>query len=203
MATFLDIGLLQHVNIIFPFILVWVVTYSILQWREVFGKNQQNMHAMIAAVVGFMTLFSPPVTAIIQYMSPWFAMLLIFSMFVILFLKFFGVSDKAITAAFETSPDARFLTYWILVISLIVLAGAFGKVFFAGESVYVGGNSLITPVITPANYTAGDVATASGEANFAATLFHPKVLGMLFIMIIAAFTIKLLSGDVIEMPKGK
>ncbi len=201
MPTFLDIGLLNYVQVLFPFILVWVVVYSILQWREVLGKNQ-SLHAIIALVLAIMTALSKPVVALIQYMAPWFAMLLIFSLFIILFLKFFGVSDSAIKDAFEKSDDARFLTYWIIVISVIVFAGAVGKVFFAGESVYVGGQTgTVLQSVASGNASYLGVATASGEANFAATLFHPKVLGMLFIMVVAAFTIKLLSGDVIPAVK--
>ncbi|MFA5142147.1 MAG: hypothetical protein WC471_04215 [Candidatus Woesearchaeota archaeon] len=203
MATFLDIGILKYVQVLFPFILVWAVTYSALQWREVLGKNQ-SLHSIIALVVALLTVLSPQATAVIQYMSPWFAMMLIFAMFFLIFLKFFGVSEGAITRAFETSDDARFLTYWILVISIIILAGAIGKVFFGGSSVYVGSSGTVLPIITPstaANYTDEyGVATASGEVNFAATIFHPKVLGMLLVLIIAAFTIKLLAGDVI-LPK--
>ncbi len=201
MPTFLDIGLLNYVQVIFPFILVWVVVYSVLQWREVLGKNQ-SLHSIIALVLAIMTVLSQPVVALIQYMAPWFVMLLVLSLFIILFLRFFGVSDSAIKDAFEKSDDARFLTYWIIVISVIVFAGAVGKVFFAGQSVYVGGETgAVLDSVYAGNTSALNVATASGEANFAATLFHPKVLGMLFILIVAAFTIKLLSGDVIPAVK--
>src|SRR3989338_10653877 len=88
MPTFLDLGLLEYVQIIFPFILIWVVTYSVLEWREILGKNR-NLHAIIAFVLAMMSLFSPPVIAIIKYMTPWFSMLLVFSLFFFIFFYFF------------------------------------------------------------------------------------------------------------------
>lgn len=201
MATFLDIGLLEYVKVLFPFILVWAVVYAILEWRQIFGKNT-GLHSVIALVLAILTVLSDPVVQIIENMTPWFAMLLIFSVFIILFLKFFGVSDEAIKFAFEKSSDARVLVYWVVVVSIIVLAASFGSVFFSGTSVYVGGDG-VSPgesVIESVDSGSSDygVATSSGQVNFAATLFHPKVLGMLLILIIAALTIKLLAGEIVS-----
>lgn len=202
MPTFLDLGLLEHVRIIFPFLFVWVVTYSLLEWREILGKNQ-SLHSVIAFIVALMTLFAPPVVAIIQYMIPWYAMLLIFSLFLILFYRLFGVPDDKITDIFLKSEYKVVATYWVILVSLAVLGLAVGQVFFAGSSVYVGdgqqqglAESLVT-TITGENIEPG-VATSRGDVNFIATIFHPKVLGMIFVLIVAAIAIKLLAGDPIK-----
>jgi len=200
MPTFLDLGLLEYVQIIFPFILIWVVTYSVLEWREILGKNR-NLHAIIAFVLAMMSLFSPPVIAIVKYMTPWFSMLLIFALFLLMFFKFFGIGDEAITKFFLEGEYRYVVNYWILLTSLLVLGLAIGQVFFAGPSVYVGdgqqpglSDSLISSITGVQNVEPG-VATSRGDVNLIATIFHPKVLGMIFILIISALTIKLLAGE--------
>ncbi len=205
MPTFLDLGLLKHVEIIFPFILVWVIVYSILQWRKVLGDNQ-SLNSIVAFVVALMTLFAPPVILIIKYMTPWFAMLLIFAVFMILFFRFFGVSEDAVANIFLKSEYSVVASYWILVMSLLVLGLAIGQVFFSGTSVYVGEGEAVSPAESLITAISGEdsadisVASGRGDVNFAATIFHPKVLGMLFVLVIASLAIKLLAGDVI-MPK--
>jgi len=203
MATFIDIGLLQYVKIVFPFILVWAVTYSILEWRKVLGESQ-NMHSIVAFVVAMLTIISGPAVQIIELMIPWFGLILIVSVFMIMFFKFFGVTDSAIGKLFMDSGDSRLLVYWVVLLTGLVLVAAIGQVFFAGSSVYVEGGPGVGESILTATGGSSDnfgVATGSGQANLLATVFHPKVLGMVFVLLLATFTIKLLAGDVILAKK--
>ncbi|MBT5342288.1 hypothetical protein HOL59_01770, partial [Candidatus Woesearchaeota archaeon] len=80
--------------------------------------------------------------------------------------------------------------YWaILGIALVILLAALGnvlgqsfteKAFEAGQNVTVTGSS--------------GVASSSFEGSVTATLFHPKVLGMMIMFAIAVFAVALLSG---------
>ncbi|MEK6849133.1 MAG: hypothetical protein AABY01_01035, partial [Nanoarchaeota archaeon] len=84
MATPLDLGLLANVGVIFPFLLVLVFSYAILSKIQIFGKDQNGLNAFISFVLAVITLFSPIATKTIAVMAPWFVLLFIFMIFLLI-----------------------------------------------------------------------------------------------------------------------
>ena len=188
MATFLDIGILKSVGDIFPMLLVFLVVFGVLTYTKTFKENK-GLQAMISFVLAIMVLFVPNLVDVIKLMSPWFTVMIIFIVFILLLYKMFGASDEMIKDIL--SPKKSTVVTWILVISAIILIGSLGKVYFSGSPTsgtnvtYVNG-SLVTTGNTG----------ATGQGAFWATLFHPKVLGMLMVLIIATFAIVTLTVEV-------
>ena len=187
MATFLDVSLIKGFSFIFPFLLVWSVVYAILEHRQVFGSRKE-LHAIIAFVSAMLVAITQPAVEIISIMTPWFIILLIVLMLMILFFKFLGVKDEDITAVVR-NPDNSVITWWFIIVSLIIFAAAVGKVFF-GAALPTGEQITGTTEIA----TTASGFTGAGEEAFLKTLFHPKVLGLIFIFVIASLSIHLLSG---------
>ena len=190
MATFLDVTLLKHFSSIFPLLLVWAIMFGVLEYLKPFGEKKEGLYGLISMVIAVMFLLSKTAMDLIKYMAPWFIILLIFLMFMLLIFRFLGVKESEIAGVFKNRKDKAPI-YWVIIFSALVFVAALGKVFFSGEGpltqIFTQGPTL------PANATAGGVAVA-GEAAFWATIFHPKVLGIVFVLIVAIFAIKLLAG---------
>src|SRR3989344_2831755 len=122
MVTPLDsaTGFLQQFDFIFPMILVFAVVYGLLSWSKLLGENK-GIHAAIALVLSFMVLFSKTAVQIINYMSPWFILVFLLILFMLMAFKFLGASDKDIASALTTDKT---IIYWIIIISVIIFLAA-------------------------------------------------------------------------------
>ena len=166
MATFLDIAGLQQFSSIFVFIFVWLVVYAVLAFSKILGENKA-INVIIGLVVGIFVLFSPIATGVIEYIAPWFAVIFIFVIFVTIALKLFGASGA------ESLGSLRTVTFVVIILVLVV-----GALSYVRQQVTVP----------------GDNETSIDYSKTTTILFHPKILGIIFVMIIAVFTIVLLAG---------
>ncbi|MBD3310820.1 hypothetical protein GF351_06400 [Candidatus Woesearchaeota archaeon] len=173
MATPLDIGLLQNFSIIFPFLLVVIVVFGILSYSKLFGENAV-VHGVIAIVLGVMVLFSGIAVKTINRMAPWFVLVFIFFMFLMIAYMMFGTSQAEV-ASWITSPGGFYL---ILTVVLIIGIGSLASVYFEQEESLPG----------------DDAEAGEAESDFWNTIFHPKVLGMALILLIGLFTIQKLAS---------
>jgi len=184
MVTVLDTGLIQSFDIIFPFILVWAIIFALLHKTQVIGSDKAlGINAAIATAVAFMVLLSRTVIDLINFMLPWFTIAIIFFVLLILIFKTFGLKDATLEKALHKEQ-----VYWsILGIVLLIMIAGLGSVF--GQSLLEQTEGVDTAVLEE-----GGVSTGDFQANIFATLFHPKVLGLIIIFTIAIFAVALLSG---------
>jgi len=184
MASVLDIGLLDKFSFLFTMLLIVVIVYGILESIKLFG-DRQGLHIMFAFLVGVLLLLVPSVNQVISIITPWFILLFIFILLLVVAYKMLGATDADIRNAMSTNKS---IVYWILIFAVIFLLGGLGKVFFSGGDNAVGVTANETGVTT-----AGEIGQ-TGVGAFYATLFHPKVLGLIFLLLIGVFTITTLSS---------
>jgi hypothetical protein len=187
MATPLDIGLLQNVSIIFPFLLVLVLVYALLSITKIFGAENKGLYAFIAFLLAVSTLFSPVVTQTINLMAPWFVLLFIFSIFLLIGFQIFGVEQKTIVGLITGAKHGDTFFYWVLTLVLIIALGSLSAVIsnqHGFKSLSTGDNTTV-------------VQQGGESTGFFGVLFNPKVLGMVLLLMIAMFTVRNLasSGD--------
>ncbi|OIO65713.1 hypothetical protein AUJ68_02270 [Candidatus Woesearchaeota archaeon CG1_02_57_44] len=148
---------------------------------------------VIAAVVAFFTLYSPTVVGTITNMAPWFVMILMFFVFLIITYNLLGVEMDWIGQHVTATSGLKWAVFIIAVILFIMsISGSVGPKLAKGE--VSGTSDNIGSVI----YNDGTVATTQSQdfsQNVYAFFFHPKVLGMLFIMILAIATVGLMSSQ--------
>jgi hypothetical protein len=166
MATFLDIAALEQFSIIFVFIFVWLAVYAILTYAKILGDNKA-INIIIGLAVALLVLFSPIATGTIEYIAPWFAVVFVFVIFATMALKMFGATGV------ESLGSLRLVTVIVIVIIMVV-----------------GALSYIRQQIT----VPGENETSIDYGKTTTILFHPKVLGIMFVMIIAIFTVVLMAG---------
>jgi len=174
MVTF-DVGLIENFSMIFTFLFFFVTIYAVLSFGKIFGENK-GLQALIALVLSFFSILSPNLIKLITTIAPAFVLVMVFLMFLFMLYKMFGVEDNWISKAVVGEEGAAY--YWILIVSIIII--------LAGAAV-VWGPSL--------PYTQGNVSGEPGTitGNIATVFFHPKVLGFLFLLLIAVFTIWLIT----------
>lgn len=179
MATFLDASLLTLLAPVFALIFVFLIVYVVLQGSKMLGDNK-GIHALLALTVAFFVALSPKITNVIIFMSPWFVIMIVFLVFLFVIGKFAGFTEDNIITTFGGRQGAF---WWIVFFAGLILTFAFSNVF--GQQLLEGSDGQTTQV----NATRGGSAFTS---NLSQTIFHPKVLGLLLILLIASFTVRLM-----------
>ena len=181
MAAF-DVGLLENFVIIFPFLLVWVIVFGVLSSTKTFGDNK-GIHAIIGLVLAFLFVLSKDAVAAVNIASSWFVLLFLFIIFTIMAFKTFGASDSDVMSVIK-NPEFKFIGTWIGIFSVIIIFASLAHVH--GQRLLEEGN------VEGENVESGEESVASGsfQENLWNTLFHPKVLGLVLMLLIASFTIR-------------
>lgn len=180
MATPLDITGLKHFEGLFPFLLVFVLIYAFLTRTDWF-KERQGMAALIAILAALMTLVSDIAIQTVNMMAPWFVLFVIFAILFMLAFMTLGISSDQITE-FVTSGKSS-VGNWVMAIMLIIGLGSLATVVNeqVGFEELAEGNETVREVTEPQ------------EAGFWETLFHPKILGLVLLLLVSFFTIKYMS----------
>ena len=180
----LNISFLQYFSPIFIFVLVFVMIYGILQFTKFLGDNKV-LHALIGFFIAVIFLFSTEAITVVQVIAPWFTVLFIFVIFILMSYKLFGATDDQIR---NVITHASALQYTILALGIIILLFGLGAGFGQKLLGYSADISEVRDAATEAGE--GSTATSSYQTNLISTLFNPKILGMILILVIAAFTIR-------------
>lgn len=182
MATILDVGLIQYFQVIYPVLFVFAIVFAVLQKTKAL-TDAVAINALIAVLAGFMVLLSRRLIDVINFMIPWFVVVIIFFILMLLIFRVFGAEEDVFKKALT---GGREITYIIIGIVIVIMIAAFANVYgqtLLGESAQAG-------TVEPGT----GVASGSFQQNIYATLFHPKVLGMLILFGIAIAAVALLSS---------
>ncbi|MBW3004364.1 hypothetical protein KY310_00845 [Candidatus Woesearchaeota archaeon] len=184
MATPLDIGLLQKFDVIFPFLLILVLGYVVLT-RISWFKENQAICFIISFALAVLAMFNPVVVKTINMMAPWFVLLFVFMLLVFMAYVAFGVKEDTIIETITTGRYATDFGYWVLALVLIIGLGSLSTVISQEKG--------FQPLTTGENASVVPSDAGPEEVGFWETLFHPKVLGLVLILLIALFTIQKLT----------
>lgn len=198
MATVMDIGLLSYFSVIYPVILVWAIVFAMLQKTGAIGKSM-GINATVAVAISLMTLLSQSLLDMINFIVPWFAVVIIFLVLLVLVFMTMGAKEADLASAVKDKA-----VYWTLVgIALIIVGAGVGKVLgqsFTEASFQGGSNSVIQAnngTIPPSAINEGgyiSTATPSFEQNIYGILFHPKVLGLIVLFAVVIFAVAFLTA---------
>jgi hypothetical protein len=175
MASFLDIGLLQKFDIIFPFLFVLLIMWGVLSQVKFLGGNKA-LTSLISLVIALVVLFSASARAIINSIAPWFVIIFVFLILIFISFKTFGTSDVDIQSEFEWVPKILFIVGAVILLYSVINVLVWDKDTETAADVVSGGE-------------VGD----SGAAGAFAVLRHPAVMGLILILLIATFTLKRLA----------
>lgn len=179
MATLIDIGLLNILTPAFVFLFIYGLLFALLEKTKPFGDNR-GLNALIAVLIAFLFILSPDLIGIIKIMTPWFVVLFVFIIMIVLLFLFVGIKSETVAGAFEDQG-----MFWaILVVSFLILIFALTQVYGEQVSQLYAGESVDEP---------------TGVTNIIGRIvFHPRVLGALVLILIAAQAIRFISNKVEE-----
>ncbi|MEM3374287.1 MAG: hypothetical protein QXE31_03630 [Candidatus Woesearchaeota archaeon] len=180
MASLLDISLLNYFSNVFVILFVFAATYAVLMFKNPFqiSEEKKYINSVIAITLALMMIFSQDAIEIIKNTIPWYIIMLISLLFVIIIASAFNTS-------IPSSLSSSMGTY-ILVIAIIILLINVANKIGQQAGPYLSGNANPDVVVPNGE---GDVASNSFTQNFGATLFHPKVLAMILVLIISLFAV--------------
>ncbi|MBU1198202.1 MAG: hypothetical protein KKF46_07460 [Nanoarchaeota archaeon] len=197
-----------HFQSIFVVLLIFLVLFGMLEFIKAFGAGKTGLHAIIAAVVALFFLVSKMAVNIVSFMVPWFMVIMIFLFFTMFFIRMFGAQEKHM---FDLIKDPNVYP-WLIIMIVLVLVVALGTNL--GQGLLEQGQGIESPDIQPGiDYTGetgtqlqpatpgtSSTATDSWSTNVISTLRHPKVLGLLFVFLIAGISIIFLTKP--SIPPG-
>ncbi len=186
MATFLDIGLLEAFDVIFPVLLVLFLVYAILHKTQVLGKSML-LNAVISVAIAFMVAVSRTLIDLINFMIPWFAIAIIFLVLLLLIFRAVGASEESIAGV---AKQPAFLGIVFVVAAIILIAGL-GSVL--SDDVGAAFEERDYNDTKAGEY--GSTDKGSFKSNVIATIIHPKVLGLLILFAVMVFAVILLSAQ--------
>ena len=167
MATFLDLTGLEQFSKVFIFILVIVVAYALISNSNISGTAK-----WISLIIAIFVILSDAVTMILKGIIPWVGILFVFVIFIMIAGKTMGAGGK------------DFMEFkWVLLVLTIV-------VFLIAAAFTIRENAKLPGDIDEDGNVIEDKDYVS-TSNF---LFHPTMLGIIFILLVGIFTVALLAG---------
>ncbi len=186
MAVFPGLDLLNNFSGIFTLLFSFSVIYGILSAINIFGDKSKTLNPIIALSGAFLLLKSDRFVGVIETTAPWFVIIVFMLFFTLLLLRFAGVEESAITNFFKTGKQRQTAIYTILITVLLIMLYGVSSEFGQDVGPYLGsGNETATQAVVP-----GETGTDNFQQNFGATIFHPKVLGLIAILMIGSFAIR-------------
>ena len=184
MATVFDISLLQSFDVVFAALFVFALVYAILHKTKALGDSLA-INAIVAVAISFLVLLSDTIVKMLKFIIPWFAITIIFFVLLLLIFMIFGAEKGDILTRLKADTTIS----WVIIgIGIVIMVAAFANVLgqkFTEASFQQG---------AAVNATTGGVASGNFQQNITATLFHPKVLALIVLFVIAIFAVALLTS---------
>ena len=103
-------------DIVLPFLLIFAITFAVLEKTEIFGKDKKNINSMIAFVIGLLFVTVPKVVTVVQEALPNIGIMLVVLMSFMMLVGFFVVqSDKG-----EHFFEKQVFLKWLFIIFVLV-----------------------------------------------------------------------------------
>ena len=178
MAAIISTELLSYKSPVLIFIFIWAVFYIVLQKVEFF-KGNQPISAAIAFAASILFVVVPVARDLIQEVIPWLLVMILVIVVILTILMFMGYAQKDIVKYMQENTFGAIITIVVVIIFLIALA----------------------KVVGPSFYQFPSPAEIGIMADARRVFFNPKVLGTLFILVVAFYLIKAIAIPIKEIKK--
>ncbi|MBT3690908.1 hypothetical protein HOG16_01535 [Candidatus Woesearchaeota archaeon] len=165
MATFLDLGILEHLVPLFSFVFVFLIIYALLQKLKLLG-GKSAIDFLVSLTVSLLVILSSSAIELARFMSVWGVVVIVILVFMFIMMSFWAKDGDL---GLPEDMDVKGIVFWIFIIILAI-----------------GLTQVFGPVLTP--YAEG----ADPSRTILRTIFHPRIVGALFLLIIIGNLAKLL-----------
>lgn len=192
MASVIDFSFLANFSAVWTFLLIWVTAFALFTSRKVLGDNAA-IHAFMAFLIAIIAAIFPFTNRLIANMAPWFVVFFIFVGILLVGYMLLGWSESDLSEHIKKVPAINWAMFIVgIIIFITALSSAFGP-------------GLLDPSANQdevANDSPEDLKSPGGgdfQNNVRDIIFNPKVLGMIFILLVATSTIGILGGTKTKM----
>jgi len=186
MATVIDISVLNSVTTVIVFLIIFVGGWGVLLASDPMKGKGKSFYGLISFLIALVVVLSKTAVSIILFSTPWLIIVGLVAFFLIFFAKMFGVGDSVIATAFENKIG------WLIFFTALIVVFAIGTALGPDLLKFTAPGQATT---TTVNGTAVPSTTASSDfgSNLALTLFHPKIIAVMFMFLLGTLTILLLN----------
>ena len=185
MATVLDLGLIRAFDAIFPVILAWAIVFALLQETKVITESV-SINAVLAVVAALMVLLSDSAIEIINFTMPWFTVIIIFFVILMLTFQVFGLKDSDFSSIIKDQAVYMSVLGLIGLVVVIGLATVFGQDLTSESFVDESGTVIVNED--------GTTSSSNYNDNIIAFFQNKKVLALIVIFGIAICATYFLTG---------
>lgn len=124
------------VQIVYPFLLVFVLIFAILEKAEIFGKGKYQINSLIALSIALIVVAFGWATNIIASLMPWLAIgVCVLLVFMVLYGFVASSNDKGLELNKNLKIGLGILIVLFVVVAVIVATGQWDRVYnsFAGK----------------------------------------------------------------------
>ena len=174
--------------------------------------GEKGLAAIIALSASFLVMMSPNILSVLTNMVPWLTLLVIFLFLTFFIIRMFAGDDSDLFSSLIRQSTV----YWILLVILILIiivsfSQTYGQPLLDEQlpqetQTYTENGELIVTIdntagrsdtiqIVNGNDPTTSTTTDDFSTNVLNTIIHPKVLGMLMLLLIAFFSIIFLAKN--------
>ena len=194
MASIIDLSLLQNFQLIFTWLFVFATVYAILQFAKIAGDNK-GLHSLMAFSIAMLAAVSGSIMKVVNGMIPWFILVIVFGMFMLMITRFLGFGDLSVA---QMLGGDKMTPWWIFFIGIAILISALGGVYGQSTLELTTGQQNVTGTDysgTPPTDGSTQQTGSTFNKQLTDALFHPKVLAFISLILIASFTLRMMSGS--------
>jgi len=167
MASILDIGLLSFLTPLFVLVFVYLILYAVFEKFTIFG-DKSNIHALVAFILALLFVLVANLRDLLTLVVPMVVLFFIVLIVVLMGIMFLGIKQEDITSYVKATPA---VTVTIIVIVIVLFIFGIGSIF--------------------PELVGYPTASETGlGAEIRRTIFNPKMLGVLFILVVASFLVR-------------
>ena len=169
MAAALDLTSFSYFAPAFVFLFIWIVLYALLTKVKLFGEKEA-VNVCISFLAALMFLIVPEAVSVVAVAVPWIFLLAILILLMVMLFIFLGAKESAVTKVVTENPASLTIIFTLLgIIFLVALTNVFGPFLLTGEG------------------------TGFWEVT-KRVLFHPRTLGLIFLLVIASYAIRFITA---------
>lgn len=170
MATILDTSIVSFLTPVFIFLFLFAIFFALIKRFKIFGDKSENLAAIASFSLALLIVLSTPARDVVQTMTPMVVVFFLFVFLIFLFFLFLGVKDEDLVKHVVKSPGFySIIIIAFIIIFLISITKAFGPIF-----------------------------QVTGQTGFwestKRVIFSPRVLGGVFLLAVAAYTVRYLGS---------
>lgn len=130
---------------VLPFILIFTVVFAILQKSQILGKEKKQIDALVALVVGLITITFANAVGIINSLLPFLAVSIVMILVFLILVAMVSSGEKGIELHKGFKWTIMILSFIAVVVAGLVITGAWDYLAYQFEG--PGGSTVFTNII--------------------------------------------------------